>query len=537
MKHIVATEIRRRKERKQRAPGIIHDDNKIMTTLPVQTPPRNKQARNLKQYTSPRCDLQDDDLFLPSGQSLKRHEDRWQHMQQQAGSHQQDLQVLDLTNRITSPQTLKVGVPPQVAQRIQELHVNLHSEYSLPEWLDVVCFLFFQLQHLYTTNETNAECSISSEDARMRRLYILYRLPDLRSIDGKHVTQVERQLARPTSPNGFKVKLQDWVVIRDGDEDENDESYSSEDDSSVLQSHGDAVEVSLFGVVKRVSADPPKEDWDEPELPKPFEPSLPPEKVEVNVTKSVERAHRSIRKVPLASEIKTPSSSCGGLAAAFAEANPCVASSRTTTLDEPFTVDYPTTTKKENSNNTNDAANNDARGIDKGKRDGSSSRSTKQKEKTIANVNTCTSPERRPRPTIPEANQSPSSLSSPFPMQFRSKSFNGTLPSTMNARLPRKMSSPDLSPAKTSTGRGAIHDSNQITTSGMKPLVRKQQQRTERPPPVPPGASRRVAPPSNTEPRRRRRGWRSKNSIRSTSIVDDEDEDCLSDDEDEIEHA
>jgi hypothetical protein len=506
-----------------------------MTTLPLHTPPRNKQARNLKQYTSPRCDLDDDELFLPSGQSLKHHEDRWQHMQQQAGSHQQDLQVLDLTNRILSPQTLKVGVPPQVALRITELHVNLHSEYSLPEWLDVVCFLFFRLQHFYTTNIQHEEC-ISSEDTRMRRLYILYRLPDLRSIDGKHVTAVERGLARPSSPNGAPVKLQDWVAIQDGDDDENDdESCRSEDDSSVLQSHGDAVEVNLFGVVKRVSADPPRENWEEPELPKPFEPLLP-EKVQVNVTKSVERANRSIRKVPLTSQIKTPSSSCGGLAAAFADVNPCVASSRTTTLDEPYTVDYPTTiTKKENSVNKNDV-----RRIDKGRQHGSS-RSTKQKEKTAPNVSTCTSPERRPRPTTPEAKKSPSSLSSPFPMQFRSKSFNGTLPTTMtkDARLPPRVSSPDLSPTKTATRKGTIHDYNPVTAGTKSPKSIRKQQRAERPPPVPPGASRRVAPPNTESRRSRRRGWRSKNSIRSTSIVDDDDddEDCISDDEDVIEHA
>ena len=487
--------------------------------MAANAPPR-RTKQQLK-YTSPRCELEDDEV-LPS-QSLEDHDERWRHMMQQAGSHQQDGTVLDLTNRPTTPQALKVGVPPQVARRIQELHVNFHSSYSLPEWLDVVCLLFSQLQHLYTRAKYEDAEEVSKETARMRRLYILYRMPHLLSIDGTNVTLVERQLARPSSPNGYKVKREDWVS------DEAIEDASSDDDSSVLQHHGDAVEVNLFGVVKRVSADPPKEEFDEPELVKPYEPK-PVAEVK-SVTKSVEQAHRSMQKGSRA----TKTASCGGLAAALVDSNPCVGSRRTTSLDEPHTVDYPSspltndvsppqTDKYAVPKDVRSDHHNKVRGSQANKH-GNDFKSSKSKENNVK------SPERttEKRPTTPEQKKSPStSLSSPFPMQFRSKSFNGPLPSR-GTQLPRKMSSPDLSPEK----QMMDSQSSKVPTKNRG----TKQHSAQRPPPCPPGASRRVVIP---EPRTRRRPWRSKQAIRSTSIVDDDDDDddddYLSEDEDVIEH-
>jgi len=46
----------------------------------------------------------------------------------------------------------------------------------------------------------------------MQRLYILYRLPDLDSIDGVKVTDQERRLARPCTPTGYKVLRRDWLT-------------------------------------------------------------------------------------------------------------------------------------------------------------------------------------------------------------------------------------------------------------------------------------------------------------------------------------
>ena len=508
-----------------------------MATVPPRQHASRTPVRSKKhiQYTSPRCELEDEE-FLPT-QSLQEHDERWKHMQHQAGSHRQDGTVLDLTNRQTSPQTLRVGVPPQMALRVRELHIIFDAEYSLPEWLDVVCSLFFQLQHLYTTSKYE-EAEMNTEASRMRRLYILYRLPDLVSIDGKQVTLAERQLARPSSPNGHRVKREDWVVSDAESSSQSDES----DDDTLLTHHGDAVEVSLFGVVKRVNADPPKEEWDEPELPQPFEPPQQQQPEVKTVTKSVETAYQNMGKPK---DVKTPTS-CGnfGLAAAFADGNPCVGSRRGP-LDEPHTVDYPTerSTRRSIQVQVSDEPfheNGKARGSNAAvpslykkeghskKRDASDATSPDRIEQRLSTPNRGSSP-------TGEMKASPStSLSSPFPMQFRSKSFNGALPSraSRNGGLLRKLSSPDLSPQdKNKETIDSIPSSKLISSPKSK-----RTQRAERPPPCPPGSSRRVAPVQMN--RTRRRSWRSKNSIRSTSIVDgvEEEEESMTDDEDVIEH-
>ena len=307
-------------------------------------PRRSNNANVVLQFTSPRCKVDDDQLFLPVESSLQEHEDRWKHMSEQAGEHMQDGSILDLTSRRTSPQTLRVGVPPQVASRVVELHLNM-QDYGLPEWLDVVSSLFFQLQHLYTGSVDTAD----TEGARMRRLYVLYRLPDLLSIDGKQVTQLERQLARPSSPSGHRVKREDWVVMQEDDsndsqKDENGEHH--DEDEMEAMAHGDAVEVSLFGVVKRVNADPPQEEWDEPELQKPYEPPVDVSEQQqlLTVTKSVETAYRSLSKPksvsPRTVEPIDNARMCGNFKlSSFVGGNPCVNRSRAI-LDEPHTIDY-----------------------------------------------------------------------------------------------------------------------------------------------------------------------------------------------------
>jgi len=53
---------------------------------------------------------------------------------------------------------------------------------------------------------------VERESERMQRLYILYRLPDLVSINKKNVTDKERMLARPMTPSGHKVRRQEWLT-------------------------------------------------------------------------------------------------------------------------------------------------------------------------------------------------------------------------------------------------------------------------------------------------------------------------------------
>ena len=50
------------------------------------------------------------------------------------------------------------------------------------------------------------------EQIRMQRLYIIYRLPDLLSINGQLVSDEERQLARPLYPAGTPVRKEQWLT-------------------------------------------------------------------------------------------------------------------------------------------------------------------------------------------------------------------------------------------------------------------------------------------------------------------------------------
>jgi hypothetical protein len=232
--------------------------------------------------------VSDEELFPNEEGFLQSYEDRWTYMSQLAGDHKQDGAVLNLSKRhLTSPEVLRWGVPTQTAARIQELHLSLHdTEDLLPEWLDALASMFFQLEHLYILEgggyqrEAGPTCSSprSSEMLRMRRLYILYRLPGLKSIDGKAVTELERSLARPDTPNGQRVKRNEWLpkeslmdnLDEEEDDDDTDGSTNENNNPVVARSHrkhnqyrhkiskhGDLIEVSLHGTVKRVPVDPP----------------------------------------------------------------------------------------------------------------------------------------------------------------------------------------------------------------------------------------------------------------------------------------
>ena len=171
-------------------------------------------------------------------------------------------------------------------------HNNTEDDHcckGLPEWLDVVSAKFPNLQHLHLMeNETNdnkrsssssgkvkaAAAAVGSGDddgdgddekdddddkvltpsksRRLRRLYVLYRLPDLVSIDGNPVTRQERQLARPQDRNGEKVNRDEWV-----DDDNNNKLLKNHSKNGARMSPqanksvpGDAVEVCLSGSIK-----------------------------------------------------------------------------------------------------------------------------------------------------------------------------------------------------------------------------------------------------------------------------------------------
>mmetsp|Transcript_977 Transcript_977/g.2065 ORF Transcript_977/g.2065 Transcript_977/m.2065 type:complete len:632 (+) Transcript_977:238-2133(+) len=186
-----------------------------------------------------------------SKERLIKHDDRWRAMSQLAGSHRQSARLLDLSNRSLPPEALKYGVPPKTAGMVTELRYdgNLVGKDDLPSFLDIVVPLFPRLQHISLRNNPCCPATVSTsramdngdsdgddeepipdidpklkkkldaaieaadrEQVRMQRLYIIYRLPDLLSIDGVNTTAKERHLARPLTPVGTPVKKDDWLT-------------------------------------------------------------------------------------------------------------------------------------------------------------------------------------------------------------------------------------------------------------------------------------------------------------------------------------
>mmetsp|Transcript_14153 Transcript_14153/g.30874 ORF Transcript_14153/g.30874 Transcript_14153/m.30874 type:complete len:712 (-) Transcript_14153:59-2194(-) len=220
-----------------------HKSNKLI--LPRKTQSAKSKSQKLW-FESPRLELEDDQVFPESGNVFSDPQERWNAVKEQAGKHQQDGSVLILRPHIHSPQVLKSGMPPQAASRVKELHVQVTSE-TMPAWMDAIVNTFFNLQHLHitqvkpenrenevrqsvrktrvgkaTSNITSSSSNTSEEDEeearlaaehsdKLKRLYILYRLPDLISIDGMRVTSAERSLANPDDPNGQRVDKKEWV--------------------------------------------------------------------------------------------------------------------------------------------------------------------------------------------------------------------------------------------------------------------------------------------------------------------------------------
>jgi hypothetical protein len=158
---------------------------------------RQQPPRRRLMFTSPRVIASDEELF-PSNHSIyKDSDERWQQISNQAGSHKQDGTGMAIGRRIT-PTALKVGLTRAAAIRVRSLNLWLdHNKDTLPEWLDVMSEVFVNLEHLTLTEDVFPGEDDLAVSARMRRLYVLYRLPNLKSIDDMVVTSAEREMANP----------------------------------------------------------------------------------------------------------------------------------------------------------------------------------------------------------------------------------------------------------------------------------------------------------------------------------------------------
>ena len=200
---------------------------------------RIKHSPLIDAPSTPNPNAKDSRLITP--------QDRWKAMSALAGSHKQSLEVLDLSNRSLPAQALKYGVPRKTAESVTVLRYdgNLVGEgddgtNDLPAFLDIVVQLFPRLQHLSLRNnpcspgnsaspvrETKLPAKVdpklkskldaaidaaNREQRRIQRLYIIYRLPDLLSIDEEPVSDEDRHLARPQRPSGTPVKKDQWLT-------------------------------------------------------------------------------------------------------------------------------------------------------------------------------------------------------------------------------------------------------------------------------------------------------------------------------------
>ncbi|KAL3924191.1 MAG: hypothetical protein SGILL_001197 [Bacillariaceae sp.] len=169
-------------------------------------------------FTSPRLMEPDDSLFPANHSPYKKSDDRWKQISEQAGSHRQDGTVITIGRKIT-PMALRIGMTKQAAGRVRALNLWLdHDKDVLPDWLDVIAQTFVNLDHLTLTEDVFPGEDEMAVSARMRRLYILYRLPYLKSIDDVGVSAEERRLARPNDCdlNGDKVVIESqWCSLLD----------------------------------------------------------------------------------------------------------------------------------------------------------------------------------------------------------------------------------------------------------------------------------------------------------------------------------
>ena len=227
---VAASKLQRRRRRRLR-------NRRRSNSLPKHLPKACKQQVPRLFFQSPRCNLDDQQVFPAA--VAKSKTDRWDLLSKQAGQHQQDATLYRIPKRSTA-QALKFGMPRAAAARVTTLFLPDQEEHQLPEWLDVVSSMFVNLEHLYlnTTADTEDD-EEAAASRRLQRLYVLYRLPDLRSIDGVPIEVGERNLARPSHPNGQRVNRSDWVET------------SSENLTDASRSNKvNAVEVSLSGSIQ-----------------------------------------------------------------------------------------------------------------------------------------------------------------------------------------------------------------------------------------------------------------------------------------------
>lgn len=228
----------------------------------IQSPKRDrimptKVPKRKKVIPSPRCFLKpDDDQNFLNDKNLPFNPDfasplgRWKFQSHVAKNHAQNPYHLDLSHRYFSISVLPYGIPPHIASTLTHFTYNADSfgEHELPFFLDTISKLFPNLSNLVLLTESsnvyNGEKSINRHHQRtdtnnadkqqslsgidqdrkqenevqkscIKRLYILFRLPNLLCLNSIPVTNEEREMARPSCASSQRVNnVNEWLTSK-----------------------------------------------------------------------------------------------------------------------------------------------------------------------------------------------------------------------------------------------------------------------------------------------------------------------------------
>jgi len=161
---------------------------------------RNFKRQKHLIFTSPRVNSSDQDLFPCNHSLYKNSNDRWLQISAQAGRHRQDGTVMNIGRRPSTAMAFRTGIIGCAAVRVRSLNLWLdHQKDTLNLWLEMIRDVFVNLEHLTLTEDIFPGEDDMAVSARMRRLYVLSILPNLKSIDDMVVTTKEREMANPRS--------------------------------------------------------------------------------------------------------------------------------------------------------------------------------------------------------------------------------------------------------------------------------------------------------------------------------------------------
>jgi hypothetical protein len=226
-------------------------------------------------------------------QRLQTYEARWKYMSTLAGNHKQDASTLFINpQRVSTPSALQAGMMKQAALRVSTLHLPILSSdqledddsiTKLPAWLDAVVATFPNLRHLYlqqtqtrpskVDSSMDGPAEVDSKDRSdkysalasslkpqkegsplistgsdkrktyeikaVHRLYVLYRIVGLETLDGQPFSEREREFARfrkrqQRSSNTSSDCDKDWAEQADAKMTANSVPKATEETFSLL---------------------------------------------------------------------------------------------------------------------------------------------------------------------------------------------------------------------------------------------------------------------------------------------------------------